>query len=84
MRFEDLEIGKCYTHHDDGLYKVIDKGADWVLMWKYSCNHKVAMPWIHKSDDDFFNGMEEETNEWETEIFDNLVYCSNDLVKDGD
>ena len=83
MTFDELEIGHCYTHHDDGSYKVIDKGSDWVLMWNYSCNHHVAVPWIHKSDDNFFDGLDEETDEWENDVFNNLVYHDYDMLKEN-
>ena len=52
-------------------------------MWNYSCNHHVAMTWIYKSDDKFFDGLDEETDEWITEIFDSLVYHDYDMLKES-
>ena len=84
MTFNELEIGHCYTHHYDSSYKVIDKGSNWVLMWVYSSNHHVANPWIYKSDDDLFDGLDEETDEWETDIFNNLEYYDYSMLKEGE
>lgn len=49
MTFNELEIGHCYSRGDDALYKVMDKGTNWVLVLSHSSHHHVATPWIFNS-----------------------------------
>jgi hypothetical protein len=81
MKIEDFEIGKCYSVGDDGLYKVVAKGCDWLCILSYSYNHCscsseiVSVEWC---DGDWH----EETDDWITEIFDNLEYAGYNFLKD--
>jgi len=83
LNFNSLEIGHCYSRGDDALYKVVDKGSGWVLVLSYSFNHHVATPWIFNAteiNEDIF--LHEETDEWETDIFNNLEYHEYDMLKE--
>ena len=80
MTFEELEIGKCYTSHDDSLRKVIAKGLDWACVLLYSHNHCVCNVVFIKSDDEFIEN-------WEVDddcayIFDELRYSDDYTLKD--
>lgn len=81
--FNELEIGKCYTYGDDSLYKVVDKGTDWILVLSYSYNHHVATPWIYKDSEIKYDKLYEETDEWKTDIFNNLEYHDYDILKEN-
>lgn len=83
MTFNELEIGHCYSRGDDALYKVVDKGPDWVLVLSYSFNHRVATPWIFNTIDINEDNLHEETDEWETDIFNNLSYTNYDMLKEN-
>ena len=41
------------------------------------------MPWIYKSDDKFFGGLDEETDEWKNDVFNNLEYHDYDMLKEN-
>ena len=79
-----IEEGKCYTWHDDGLYKVIAIGTDWVLVLCHSFNHHVCCPRIFKIEDFVSEGMEEETDSWRCGIFDNLKFYDDLSLKEND
>ena len=81
--FSELEIGKCYTYGDDSLYKVVDKGTDWILVLSYSCNHHVATPWIYKDSEIKYDKLYEETDEWIIDVFNNLEYENYDILKEN-
>lgn len=81
MRFDDIEVGHIYTPHDDGVYKIIEKGADYIIALNYSYNHKVATPWIYKYDDKFLDSLDEETDDYVRYIFDNMRYHGYDMLK---
>lgn len=85
INFEDIEIGKLYTCGDDALFKVLEKGKDWILVLTYSYNHKVACPWIYslKEDSFIFEYLYEETEDYLKEIFDNLDYADYNTLKDN-
>lgn len=82
INFNNLEIGHCYSRGDDALYKVIDKGSDWVLVLSYSYNHHIANPWIFNAVEINEDNLHEETNEWEIDIFNNLEYYNYDILKE--
>ena len=82
MKFEDLEIGHCYSRGDDASYKVIDKGSDWVLVLSHSSNHRVATPWIFSSKEINEDNLYEETDEWDNDVFNNLEYHDYDMLKE--
>ena len=74
MKLEDLEIGKYYTRDDDALYKVVAKGIDWVCVLHYSLNHRVCNAEICNEEKLYMEGMHEDIDDWNDEIFDELVY----------
>ena len=83
INFSELEIGHYYSRGDDASYKVVDKGSDWVLVLSYSYNHHVATLWIFniaEINEDIF--LHEETDEWETDIFNNLKYHDYNMLKE--
>lgn len=47
MKFEDLEVGKCYTRYDDAEYLVIYKTDNWFVALKYSYNHYMLHPLVY-------------------------------------
>lgn len=81
MTNEEIEIGKFYTHGDDSTYKVVDKGEDWILTLCYSCNHRVANPWIFSLNDDIIEGWYEDEDDCEY-IFDNLKFHDFSMLKE--
>lgn len=82
MTFEEIEIGKCYTTHDDALRKVIAKGIDWVCILHYSFNHRVCSTEFVKSNDEWLKKWEEEEDY--AYIFDELRFHDDYTLKDGD
>ena len=76
MKLEELEVGKCYSRRDDALYKVVAKGDGWVCVLHYSYNHYVCVAEICDEEELYMEGMEEVTEEWEYEIFNELHYTS--------
>ena len=82
MTVNELKIGHCYSRGDDALYKVIDKGTNWVLVLSYSYSHRVASPWIFNSAEINEDNLYEETDEWVVEIFNNLDYHDYDMLKE--
>ena len=68
MTLSEAEIGKCYSCHDDALYKLISKGRDWVCVLHYSYNHYACTAEIHN--EEFLLDLEEETDKWMYDIFD--------------
>ena len=87
MKLEDLEIGKYYTRGDDALYKVVAKGSDWVCVLHYSYNHHVCDAEIRNEENLYMDGMYEDIDDWNDEIFDNLVFeprCEHLKDKDYD
>lgn len=70
MTREEIEIGKCYSCGDDGLYKVVATGKDWACVLHYSYNHRVCTTEIR--DYEFFEDFQEETEQWMYDIFGEL------------
>ena len=83
MTFDELEIGRCYSRGDDALYKVVSKGADWILVLSYSYNHHVATPWIFSSREINEDNLHEVIDEWVTDTFNNLSYVDCDMLKEN-
>ena len=84
MEFKDLQIGHYYTHGDDAVYKIIDKGSNWLCALYYSCNHHVASPVIFMDDDFDYNTLYEDDYEQCEYTFSHLVFNSRDLLKEID
>lgn len=80
MSIQDIEVGKCYTCGDDGLYKVVAKGDDWLCVLSYSYNHCVCVPQII-SEEWIYSDWYEETDEWSKSIFDNLKCIDGEYLK---
>ena len=82
ITFEDLEIGKFYTTHDDCLFKVVDKGKNWYLVLSYSYNHHVFNPILYPKEEmleDYNKDLEEVENDlWYYEnLFNNAEYVES-------
>ena len=80
MKFEEIEIGECYSSLDDAVYKVLAKGEDWLCLLHYSYNHRVCNPELWKADDECIV-------EWqlvEENVFDELVYYGWQTLKPKD
>ena len=70
MKWDEIEIGECYSSLDDAVYKVLAKGEDWLCVLHYSYNHGVCNPELWKSDDECIV-------DWqlvEERVYDELVY----------
>ena len=77
-----FEVGKCYTSHDDALYKVLAVYDDCIVVLSYSHNHRVCNPWIYKLEEvENLEEVDEEEDWYYYSIFDDLKYADyNTLV----
>lgn len=84
MTFNDLKIGYYYTHGDDAVYKIIDKGSNWVCALTYEISHHVACPEIFMYDDFDYNTLYEDDFDECEYIFEHMVFCDRTMLKEID
>jgi len=83
MTFEEIEVGKIYTHNDDGLYKILDKGLNYVIVLIYEQSHYVATVSIWSSEEQFYyDSLNEITDSYYYDLFNDLVYYNDSQLKD--
>ena len=74
MKFEDIEIGMFYSSpNSETIYKVIDKGKDWICVLSYSCEYHICAPCLIKSDNKALDIWEQEDDSIEC-VFKNLSF----------
>lgn len=78
---EDLKIGHYYTYHDDALYKIIDKGKDWVAFISYYFNDSIASVHIESQKDFLSDEVWEDLSDNTIELFNSLQFYDWDFLK---